>query len=395
MYLWSRRGIWYAVGKINGELYRESTGFRGPKGSKGYRLALRKLVEIEHDIRSESEGWNKDLVPTLGEYWTETYEPTHTVVKRAPRLDRQMMAHALPVLGDQPLDKITTSDCMAYLNFRRVAFAANPGRKVPKRISEGTVQRERGFLQAVFQRAVDDQVMDRNPWKTIERTSSQVRDRIISDDELAIYLPRLNAEYQRFVRCMLGTGLRLDEMRGVDPVADLDLQKRMIIVRERKDAAGELITRVKLGKSRVVPIPLDIVDDFKQQLAAKGRLWTHCQAEIRAVLADACKSRDGKAGRVTTRGKHPGTVVPSRPAREAIAHITPHTLRHTFGWRFLKGGGEIYALAQILGDTVAVVEKHYAQLLKEDLLAKVDSVELGLGKSAATVLPWTHRRAGQ
>lgn len=394
MYLVDRSGVWYAVGKIQGVLYRESTGFRGPSGSKGYRLAQRRMVEIEHAIRSGAAGWKTAPVPTLREYWAETYEPTYTATKRAPRLDRQMMAHALPILGDLRLDEIATSDCVAYLNARRKAFHANLNHKTPKRISEGTVERERGFLQGVFQRAVDDQIIDRNPWKTIERKGYEVRDRVVTDAELELYLPRLNAEYRRFVRCMLGTGLRLDEMRGVDLKADLDLKKRLIVVRERTNAEGELITRVKLGKTRTVPIPVDVVEDFKEQLAETGRLWSQCQAQIRAMLAEACEARAAKPGRVTTRGKHPGTVIHEQPARVAIPHITPHTLRHTFGWRYLKGGGDIYALAQILGDTVAVVEKHYAQLLKEDLRAKVDQVNLGLARQkAATVLPWNRRGA--
>jgi integrase len=55
-------------------------------------------------------------------------------------------------------------------------------------------------------------------------------------------------------------------------------------------------------------------------------------------------------------------------------------MRHTFGWRWLKGGGDIYAFSKILGHaSVAVTEKHYAKLLDEDLRVKADQVDLGLG----------------
>lgn len=397
MRLVNRNGLWSAVGMIRGKLRRVATGCRVTfsQGSidAPSRAAKRKLVEIEAAFLKDKDAHERTIIPTLRDYWTDTYEPTYTVLKRAPRLDRQMIAHALPVLGDFHLDEVRTSDCVAYLNRRRKATHANPNHKQPKQISEGTVQRERGFLQAVFQKAVDDQLLERNPWKTIERTAYVVRDRVVTPAELKVYLPRLNAEYQRMVRFLLGTGLRLDEMRGIDPKADLDLKQRLIVVRERRDAEGELITRVKLGKSRVVPIPLDVLPDLKEQLKATGRLWPQSQAQIRDTLALACQARDAKAERITTRGKHPGTVIPALPAREAIAHITPHTLRHTFGWLFLKGGGDIYALSLILGDTVAVVEKHYAQLRQEDLRAKIDAVDLGLRR--AKVLTWQRKRAAK
>ena len=68
-------------------------------------------------------------------------------------------------------------------------------------------------------------------------------------------------------------------------------------------------------------------------------------------------------------------------------------LRHTFGWRWLRGGGDIYTLSKILGHaSVAVTEKHYAHLLKEDLRAKADAIDLGLGLPAipksGKVLGW-------
>jgi integrase len=229
-----------------------------------------------------------------------------------------MMAHALPVLGSLRLDAVTTSDCVRFLNIRRGSFRANPGHKTAVKISEGSVQRIRGFLQGFFQRAVDDGIIERNPWKTIERQDYAVRDRLLTEQEQAALLSRLSPEFQRMVRVLLGTGLRLDELRGIDPVEDLLLDERQIIVRERINENGELITRVKGGKQRVVPIPLDIVDDFKQQLMERTRLWTQSQARLRQVLDAACKARAGAPARTSKRGK----IVAAVAARVAIAALS-------------------------------------------------------------------------
>lgn len=378
-------GVWYAWGKVLGRRVRQSTGY--PVSTLAAKnLAQRKATDIELAIRSEHDQFTR-TVPTVEAYWRETYRPTYTVQKRAPWRDDQMMAHALPVLGHRRLDQVKKSDCVRYLNLRRASMRANPTHKTPVRIAEGSVQRERGFLQGFFQRAVDDEIIDRNPWRTIERVDYEVRDRLVTEAEQALLLPRLSVEYQRFVRVLLGTGLRLDELRGIDPVLDLDLDERLIHVRERRDADGALITRVKGGRQRTVPIPVDVVDDFRQQLAEKGRLWTQEQVTLRKVLGDACRARKAKPARVSRRGK----AVAAVEARIEIPRVFPHALRHTFGWRYLKAVGSkgIYALAQILGDTVAVTEKHYAKLLKEDLRDAVDRVDLGLGeRKDGKVIPW-------
>ena len=77
----------------------------------------------------------------------------------------------------------------------------------------------------------------------------------------------------------------------------------------------------------------------------------------------------------------------------AIPHLSPHAFRHTFGWRWLQGGGDIYTLSKVLGHaTVAVTERHYAHLLKGDIMAKADKIDLGLGLpipgQSAKVLAW-------
>jgi integrase len=363
VYLSNRKGVWYAVGKIGGVLYRESTGFRGAVGSKGYRSAQRKLVTIEHEIREDLEGWLKAPIPTVEEYWKDTYRPTYTERKRAPEMDDRVMAHAIPVLGAFRLDQVTTSDCERYLNDRRRAFRANPGHKMPKRLSEGTVQLERRRLATIFRRAVDDGLIDRNPWKAVKAKPDDVRDRVLTDAEQRELLARLSPRFQRFVLFVLGTGIRLEECRGIDPKTDMDLDARVLRV------TG------KYGKTREVPIPTDLVPVIKAQLKADGGLWKQNAQRLRMVLVRACRevtpSPDG------TRPQW------QRKAQAAIAHLSPHAFRHTFVHRWLKGGGDIYALSRILGhESIAVTQRHYAKLLTEDLRAKMDAVDLGLPKVA-------------
>ncbi len=67
-----------------------------------------------------------------------------------------------------PLDEITKSDIVRYLNHRRTQMTGNPGHKKRRPISESTVRRERGLLQAIFERAIEDGYDFRNPFRGIK-----------------------------------------------------------------------------------------------------------------------------------------------------------------------------------------------------------------------------------
>jgi integrase len=370
MALIDRNGVWYFRKQIGKRLYRESTGY--PVGTKVSREnALRKAAEIEVAIRAGRHGYTK-AAPTVKTYWEKTYEPTYTQQKRAGRLDRQMMAHALPHLGAIQIDAVTPSMAEAYLQMRRQATAANPRRKTVKGISEGTVQRERSFLRAFFERARKDGWLTVNPFAGIKAIPYDVRERLLTDDEQAELLSRLSPKYQRFVLFLLGTGLRLEECRGIVPARDLDLQLRRVTV------TG------KFGKTRTVPLPAELIPTIEAQV--KEGWWTANQQRLRDVLTTACKGVEPSPA-----GTRPQW---QRKAQAAIPPLSPHVFRHTFGWRWLKGGGDIYTLSKVLGHaTVAVTERHYAHLLAEDIQVKADRVDLGLGlKTAAKVLPIRKRR---
>jgi hypothetical protein len=63
MGLEKRGEIWYFTKRINGQRFRESTGFADKKSAE------RRAVEIEHDIRAGVHGW-KSTVPSLST-WRE------------------------------------------------------------------------------------------------------------------------------------------------------------------------------------------------------------------------------------------------------------------------------------------------------------------------------------
>ena len=161
--------------------------------------------------------------------------------------------------------------------------------------------------------------------------------------------------------------MRLEECRGIDIAKDLHLKERWVRV------TG------KFGKTREVPLPTELVPVIEEQIKADGVLWRQNPQRLREVLADACRGRKAIQQRMSRRG----SVVVGAPARAALPHLSPHDLRHTYGHRWLVGGGDIFTLSRILGhESVAVTETHYAYLLTENLRGAMDRVDLGLGLRA-------------
>jgi integrase len=198
----------------------------------------------------------------------------------------------------------------------------------------------------------------KNPFRGIKRGKDKPRTRVLSLDEEAKLLDAFRPRFQRFVRFALGTGARLDEIRGIDPDRDINWND------------GTVHVIGKFRKERDIPMQPDARAALAEQLEEEGRLWTQNPQRLREVLAEGA-------------------------ARACIPKVTPHGLRHTFGTRWLQAGGDVYKLSKILGhSSVAVTEAHYAHLLRDDLVAASRQVKLPVAeRSSSNVVPMGNRRA--
>lgn len=208
------------------------------------------------------------------------------------------------------------------------------------------MRRERALLQSIFERAIDEGYDIRNPFRGIKRGKDKPRTRVLTLDEETLLLEALHPRFQRFVRFALGTGCRLDEIRGIDSASDIDWIR------------GTVHVISKFRKERDVPMQPDARTALEEQLQEHGGLWMQNPQRLREVLAE-------------------GSM------RAKIPSLTPHVLRHTFGTQWLQAGGDIYKLSKILGhSSVAVTEQHYAHLLKEDLVAASQQVKIPVAPRA-------------
>jgi integrase len=358
-----KRGSWYLRKQMDGvrkdHPLKVSGGEAARPAAEKAAKALEKQLSQAHagatvlkklGLQPAVETPKTDDGITLTDWWKkyqEVYSPRKS--KRTQRIDKNIMAHWTPLLGSLVLADIRQIDCLRALNLRREAKQANPGHKNPTVIKESTVQRERRLLHAIFERAVENDVITKNPWKGIEKVADVPRsDRILSEDDEVKFVAALRSpagndgnvgrakpeRYVRFTTFMLETGLRLDELLNDD----------------FSDRGTHVHVRGKFAKERDVPLTKKARKALDDQITEDGKLWDQTPARFREVLAATCQ-------------------------RAGIPHISPHDLRHTFGHRFLVKGGDIYVLSKLLGHaSVAVTEKHYAYLRREDITSKMLAV---------------------
>lgn len=197
--------------------------------------------------------------------------------------------------------------------------------------------------------------IDRNPADMVEvvRPDDQ-RDRYLSEDEmrrlrqaLDVKMIRkdtrdINWTYYRLrliVLTALTTGMRLSEIIFLK-WSDLLYGEELIAVR----------AKLKHGKMRYVPMPLELAAEFKRfpQVLGEDRIFP---------------PRRQATGERQTVQKSFGNVL----EMAVIEEFRFHDLRHTFASWYMMNGGDLYELAKILGHANIKMTERYAKLSRQHM----------------------------
>jgi integrase len=332
--LYQRNGVWIFRKEVDGRDWRVSTGFRDR------RAAERRAAEIEVEVRSRGHGWIPRPAVTFG-HWARTYNRSYGQTKRSKDRDSQILAHIQPNWQHRPLDAITRSECVTYIN-RRGHEGAKPA----------TIMREIGLLKAMFNAAIREGLMTQNPWAGIKGLRTEPRTRVLGSREQVALMEALNPEYQRLVVTALGTGLREAELLGLRP-RDIDR------------AAGQVFVRAgtaKGGRPRTVPLLPAVEEALDEQVRHRScgpddRLWRQSGSAVWKCLRAAAK-------------------------RAKLEPLCVHDLRRTFGTRCAVSGMPLPQLQKIMGHaSPEVTMRHYVQVGENDLRRALAQIDLGLKPS--------------
>jgi integrase/recombinase XerD len=152
------------------------------------------------------------------------------------------------------------------------------------------------------------------------------------------------------LRLMVDTGLRASEVCALD-IQDVDFEVRppAVTVRLGKGRKGR---RVFLGK---------------RGLAA---VWRYLEREKRDPDEPLFVAVSGRLNgeRLTRSGLL--QLFRRLGAAAGVRSMHPHRLRHTFAVTFLRAGGNVYTLQELLGHTSLNMVRRYVQLAEADLAAQ-------------------------
>ena len=241
------------------------------------------------------------------------------------RIEQIVRCHLLPVFGHLPLGLITPREVEAWKRARAKATYS----KQHRAISPATVAKELRVLQAILNKAVEWEVIPKNPIHNRVRPPQDTRDDEpfwYSKDELKL-IYKTAAEYHSWWRLLANTGLRRAEL--------YNLRRRHI---------GEDSLRV-----------ISTSDN-----RTKSRKWRHIPLSKGAQKAlDAIQPKDWVAPQV-----HPSSLSRAfiRDARRAGLEGSLHCLRHTYCSHLAMAGKPMRAIQLVAGHSTLKVTERYAHL---------------------------------
>lgn len=150
------------------------------------------------------------------------------------------------------------------------------------------------------------------------------------------------------VLTLVDTGMRVSELCGLT-CADVDR------------GSAELTVLGKGNKKRRVYMGA----------ACRRALWRYLETERTKAFPEdplfASRTPSQSGGGLTPNGVHQLIERMGRAAGITSVRCSPHTLRHTFAVNFLRGGGNLFELQQLMGHTDLTVLRRYVALAEADL----------------------------
>lgn len=337
-----------------------------PVGKKP-TLSLRELEkQVGCDLESQLDPLKKNL--TVVEM-TERYLSTKTGAKPSTAANYNFVMNILKKeeFGAMKISHIKTSDAKLFL----IKLQSN-GK------GYSTVKTVRGILRPAFQMAVDDDILNKNPFG-FQLAGVVVNDSVtreaISRENMRRFLKFVHddncyCKYYEAVYILFHTGLRISEFCGLT-LSDIDLKNKILNIDHQLQRTSDSTYRIESTKTKAGTRKLPLTDDVVE-----------C---FRAIIEDREPPKreriiDGYTGFLyyDTKGmplvamhwEHRFKNMVKRYNeiyRLQIPSITPHVCRHTYCSNMAKSGMNPKTLQYLMGHSdIGVTLNTYTHLGLED-----------------------------
>ena len=337
--------------------------------------SLRELEkQVGYDLESQLDPLKKNL--TVIEL-TERYLSTKTGAKPSTAANYNFVMNILrkEEFGAKKISQIKTSDAKLFLI---------------KLQSDGkgysTVKTVRGILRPAFQMAVDDAILNKNPFgfqlAGVVVNDSVTREAICREDMRRflkfVHDDNCYCKYYEAVYILFHTGLRISEFCGLT-LKDIDLQNKVLNIDHQLQRTSDMTYRIESTKTKAGTRKLPLTDDVVE-----------C---FRAIIEDREppkreKMIDGYAGFLyydtngmplvamhwEQRFKHMVKRY-NEIYRLQMPSITPHVCRHTYCSNMAKSGMNPKTLQYLMGHSdIGVTLNTYTHLGLEDAQDELERI---------------------
>ncbi len=363
-YLRSKRdaGVpaWKRMKVIEGLIvFRQSVQKRDPADLLPLRETMRGIVSIE---RAKSEGYETidDVVGKIDPKEPDAIQEFRRALRRggmALRTERTYVGKLKNFMADRGLtcladfERIGAADVEAHLTDLAVDGNVAPS---TQNVSFHSLLK---FFTLVLKREM-------GKIEAIRATKKPMTPTVLGPKEIAGVFEGLSGVHLSIAKLLYGCGMRIIEAIRLR-VKDIDFANKQIEIRQSKG-----------GKSRLVPMPDDLIEPLRRfvnsraaqhdQDSADGTasVWlpyaldrkypkAHRELKWQYLFASHRLSRDPKTGRrhrhhlhMDTFPKHLRRAVESAGV---LKHVTSHTFRHCYATHLLWNGTDIRQIQQLLG----------------------------------------------
>lgn len=347
-----------------------------PVGTKPDLSLREKEKLIGYDLDNQLDPLGKNI--TVNEL-VERYLSTKTGAKNNTKNNYGFVKNLLKkqAFGDLKISKIKTSDAKLFLI------------KLQQEDKKGysTIKTVRGVLRPAFQMAVDDDVLNKNPFG-FELAGVVVNDSVtreaVTKDQMRKFLKFVHddvvyCKYYEVVYILFHTGMRISEFCGLT-LSDIDMENKIINIDHQLQRSSKMEYIIESTKTNAGTRKLPMMDDVAQ-----------C---FRAIIEDREPPEheriiDGYGGFLFTDKKgYPEVAMHwehrfkhmlnryNEIYRVQMPKITPHVCRHTYCSNMAKAGMNPKTLQYLMGHSdIGVTLNTYTHLGLEDAEGELKRME--------------------
>ncbi|WP_374187291.1 tyrosine-type recombinase/integrase [Priestia aryabhattai] len=331
----------------NGKRLKKTKTVKGITKREAQKLLAQFITEIE---AGEYIAPEKMRFSAFVEEWKSKYAETHLSPNTLVTYLLHLKNRIIPYFGEMKLDQIKAMHILNFLKSLETEGLRKDGKAGT--LSTSTIEYNHRILKNIFNRAVEWQLIKKNPMENIKKPKRIQKETSVYDSsEAELLMSCLQKEemmWNVIIKIAITTGLRRGELLGLE-WKYVDLEKGTLQVKQALSYVNRkhIIREPKTKNSiRTVTLPEALVDELKKYKSAWNRK--------RLKASDLWEGGQYQFLFISWHGKplHPSSITTwwrRFVNRHKLRYIRFHDLRHTSATLLINSGVHAKTISSRLG----------------------------------------------